>query len=110
MARRLAGEMDRQDQRVGVGMFVHEFHARRARHFRVVAEDGAELRLAYLNRVMHQIAAEHRVIAARFQVQADMARRMTGRWLEPKTTVDLMVARDQIDLTGLDHRQHTVGE
>lgn len=57
-----------------------EFASRRGRRCRIDTETAAPVGLGALQRVMHQVAAHHRMFPAGLYMDADMAGCMARRW------------------------------
>src|SRR6516162_10430494 len=78
-AYRRLGEMHRQDQRVGAGDGGKKLSPRHRRLFRIPVRLRRPFDLAALDHVVHEISRDYRALAFRKDVDAAMARRMTGR-------------------------------
>src|SRR6185312_8934291 len=78
-ARRRSREMDRQDQRVGVGDRGEEFSPRDRRLLRVPIRPRRPVGLEALDLVMHEVAGDDRALALREDIDAAMAGRMPRR-------------------------------
>ena len=70
----------------------------------IPVEDRRPVRLAALQRVMHQVADHDRVLSARADVDAAMAGRVARRRREPERVVERKIVVDEQSLTGRDHR------
>src|SRR5581483_9668207 len=103
-------EMDRQDQRVGVGDGGKEFPPRYRRQLRIPVRPRRPVDLAALDRVMHEIAGDHRALAPRVNVDAAMAGRMPRRRRQRDGVVERVVVVDEERLSGFHDRQAIVAE
>lgn len=66
--------MDRQDKAAGSGDFAEKAPARSRCLFRVPVEDRRPARLAALQGMMHEVTDDDRVLPARADIDAAMAR------------------------------------
>ena len=76
--------------------------AGRERLLGIGVEARLDARIAALDRVVHEIAGDHRLGAARTDAHADVPRRVPGRRLEADLVGDRVVARDPVDQAGVD--------
>ena len=97
--------MNGQDQRVGAGDGRKEFPTRDRLLLRVPVGLRRPFRLAALDRVMHEIARDHRALALREDVDAAMTRRMPRRRRQRNGIVERVIVVNQQGLSGLDDRQ-----
>src|SRR5262249_5111155 len=104
MARGRMREMDRQHEAPGPGDFTEQAPARARRLVRIPIEDRRPARLAALQSVVHKIADDDRVLPARADIDAAMARRMPWRRRQPERVVEREIVVDQQSLAGRDHR------
>src|SRR6516164_9743978 len=66
------GKMNGQHKRAAPGGLAEKLPARLRRLVRIPAEDSRPIRLAALQRVMHQVADDNRMLSARMDVDATM--------------------------------------
>src|SRR5262249_35723763 len=104
MARGRMREMDRQHEAPGPGDFTEQASARARRLVRVPIEDRRPAWLAALQSVVHKVADDDRVLPARADIDAAMARRMPWRRRQPECVVEREIVVDQQSLAGRDHR------
>ena len=76
------GEVRAEDEHVAVGLLAQEAHPGRERLLGVGIEARLDARVAALDRVVHQVAGDHRLGARRADANADVARRVAGSRLE----------------------------
>src|SRR6516165_5633547 len=82
-ARARIAEVAADDQRLALLIALDE-RAPRARALSLVhVEVGVQVRHGELDRVMHHVAGDHRLLTARGNAHAHVARRVSGRRLEP---------------------------
>ncbi len=104
--RRLA-EMAADDQHVLIGETLHEVHARLAAGFLVHVEARGPPRVGELNRVMHHVAGDHGLLAARLDEHAHVPRRVTRRREQRDFVGDLEVRPDVLDQPRFDARDRS---
>src|SRR5262245_41515356 len=104
-----AGEMDWQDERVGVGDFAEEAAARLGRLLLVGIEDGRPVGLTALQRVVHHVAGHYGMLALGADVDAAVVRRMAGCWRKRKCVVECKGIVHQQRLTGINDWSAIVG-
>ena len=95
--------MDRQQLGIRVGNIGKEARAAIGGLIRVPAEHGGPGRAVDLQRVMHQIARDHRVLAAAFDMHAAMAGRVTRRRFDRDAIIQAEIIIHQ---HGLPRRHH----
>ena len=78
-AGRRRGEMRRAAQRIGVAIALQETAPRRRRLRRIDVEFRRQFGIARLQRRVHEVAGEHRVVLAAAEGEGDMAGRMARR-------------------------------
>ena len=79
-----------------------------ARQVEVFAETAVPLPQRHLHGIVQGIAREDRPLAARVEIDADLARRMTGCRLEREAAAHAVLARHELGLLRLDDRQHRI--
>ena len=79
-----------------------------AREVEVLAEAAVPLPQRHLHGIVQGIAGEDRALAARIEIDADLARRMAGRGLQRQATAHAVLARHELRLLRLDDRQHRI--
>ena len=92
------------------GVAREEALPRRLRLRLVEVRAAAPIRMRDLHRVVHQVAGDHGLLAARADVHADVAGRVPGRRLEPHLVGHRVVVGDEVDEAGVEHRPHRLGE
>src|ERR1700730_17874464 len=97
-------KMDRQHKPARSGGLAEKSPARPRRLFGVPIEDRRPIRLTALQRVVHQVADDDRVLSARSDIDAAMAWRMARRRRQPERIVELIVVVDKERLAGGDDR------
>src|SRR6202011_4066076 len=91
-----------------VAVALDELLARLGRHRGVGGELADPFGMGDLDRMMNQVAGDHRVLAARGNPHAGMARSMAGGGLEPDFAGQLAGRFDQLRQSSLDYRAHRV--
>ena len=99
-----------ENNRVGLRMAIDELSPGFARAVLVVTKTAVPLGMRALHRVVHQVAGKDRVFAAGRQIEANMARGMPWRGLDPKGVVYRVIAVDEQRLAGVDDRRHAIAK
>src|SRR5918995_7335500 len=110
IARIGAAEMGGAEQRVAFGTILQELAARARRQVQVPTELARPVRVIDLDRVMHDVAREGRLLAAIPEIDGDRARRVARIVLKGEQRVGLVIAVDHYRLARLDNRQHRIVE
>src|SRR5262249_19613673 len=97
-------EMHRHYERAGTGDRGEETSARARGFLAVPVEDGRPARLAALQRMVHEVADEHRALSARSDIDATVAGRVARGRDERERIVERKIVVDQQRLAGRDHR------
>src|SRR5882757_1699189 len=106
LARGRRREMSAEDLHSAVGIFLAKRTARFFRHRSVGIERVVPFGIPALNRMMHQVAGDHRVLTVRRNPHAVMAGSVTGTWLEPYFVGHAKIRIDEICHPLVDDRAH----
>ena len=105
--------MRRIEHSVVVGALRQQALSRSAGFRGILVGEERDIRPHELDRMVNNVAHEHRAGSAALGVDDDAAGRVAGRVLEPDAILDLAMhagaAVHDIGESGLDHRQHRVG-
>src|SRR5438445_12120131 len=93
-------------QRIGVAVALHEIAPRRRCLRLIDVEFHGQFRITRLQRRMHQVAGEYRIILAAAEGEGDMAGCVTRRRQDAEVVADVVIAADEVVLPCLDERQY----
>src|SRR5690242_685479 len=97
-------KVDWQHEAAGSRHLAEKAPARTRGFVGIPIENRRPARLPALQRVMHEVANDHRMLSARADIDAAMARRMPGRRRQPERVVERKIVVNKERLTGRDHR------
>ena len=100
--------MRRAAQRLRVAVALEEAAPRRRRLRLVDVEIDRQLRIARLQRRMHQVAGHHGLVAALAEADGEVAGRVPRCRQQADVIAELVIVLHDLGASGLDHRQHAV--
>src|SRR5262245_38126913 len=104
------GKMRRQDQPPAVGVLLEELDTRPSRLIGIDAKARAPCRIAYLQRVMHQVGTHDRFLSPAAEPHEREPGRVAWRRLQRDVARQHVLIADQVRLSGLEDGQNAIGE